>query len=100
MEEIFSLKNRFIPSDNVVARKIEDEMLIIPLTSGIGNLDEELYSLNSSAQVIWQYLDGKNTLQDIVELLLMNLDSTRERLEEDVLGLLKELYERRIVRML
>ncbi len=100
MENIFTLKSIFIPSEDVVAREIEDEMLIIPLASGIGDLDEELYSLNPTAQVIWQSLDGKNTLQDIIELLLKRFDTTKEALEEDVPGLLKELYQRRIVKML
>ncbi len=100
MNNQFTLQSLFMPSEDIVARKIEDEMLIIPLASGIGDLNEELYSLNATAQMIWQYLDGKNTLENIVEMLLTRFDATRDTLEEDVLGLLQELYNRGIVKML
>ncbi|MBD3386646.1 PqqD family peptide modification chaperone [candidate division KSB1 bacterium] len=100
MKNQLTLQSLFMPSEDIVARKIEDEMLIIPLASGIGDLEEELYSLNETAQVIWQYLDGKNTLENIVDLLLTRFDTTREALEEDVFGLLQELYNRGIVKLL
>jgi hypothetical protein len=34
---------RYQPSDEIVAREIEGELIIVPLTAGIGNLEDELY---------------------------------------------------------
>ena len=36
------------PSEDVVAREIEGEFIIVPLAAGIGDMEDELYSLNES----------------------------------------------------
>jgi len=54
------------PSDDIVAREIEGEIIIVPLASGIGDTDDELYTLNPTGQAIWQKLDGQRTLKDIM----------------------------------
>jgi len=33
-------------SDDVVAREIEGEIIIVPLVAGIGDLEDELFTLN------------------------------------------------------
>jgi hypothetical protein len=35
-----------VPSMDVVAREIEGDMVIVPLVAGIGDADDELYTLN------------------------------------------------------
>ena len=50
-------------SENVVARTIEGEVVIIPLVAGIGDEEDELYTLNETGQAIWQQLDGHRTLE-------------------------------------
>ena len=47
-----------IPSEDVVARIIEGELIIVPLVSGIGDMDDELYSMNGTGRAIWSRLDG------------------------------------------
>ena len=42
------------PSEDVVAREIEGDVIIVPLVSGIGDEDDELYTLNPTGQAIWQ----------------------------------------------
>ena len=42
MIDLPSLEATYKPSDNVVAREIEGELIIVPLTAGIGNLEDEL----------------------------------------------------------
>ena len=41
------------PSDDVVAREIEGEIIIVPLVAGIGDADDELYTLNETGHAIW-----------------------------------------------
>ena len=85
------------PSDDIVAREIEGEIVIVPLTSGIGNMDEELYSLNPTGQAIWQKLDGHQTIKDVAELLAKEFDAPLPEIESDVLGFATELVRRRIL---
>ncbi len=87
----------FSPSEDVVVRKIEGETIIIPLVTGIGDLDDELYALNETGQAIWEKLDGKKNIQTIVDELSVEYGEPVEKIQEDVVGIIKELVRRRIV---
>jgi len=42
-----------VPSEDVVSREIEGELIIVPIASGIGDMDDELYTLNDPGRAIW-----------------------------------------------
>lgn len=84
-------------SDKVVARKIQGETIIIPLTADVGEIDEELYSLNKIGEVIWQELDGAKTVGDICRNLAQTFTAPLTSVQNDVIGFLTELAERKIV---
>ena len=92
-----TLDNVCVPSENVVAREIEGEVIIVPLVSGIGDADDELYTLNPTGQAIWQKLDGKRTLKEIAGLLQNEFDAPITDLEKDVLGFVNELTKRKML---
>jgi predicted deacylase len=81
-------------SENVVSREIEGEVIIVPLVSGIGDLEDELYTLNESGKAIWKRLDGTRTLKAVAAELAAECDAPPGKIEEDVLGLARELLER------
>lgn len=87
----------FIPSDDIVAREIEGELIIVPLVSGIGDLDDELFTLNDCGKAIWKLLDGKRTLSEVTSLLSQEYEATPGEIEQDVLGLVQELVQRRML---
>ena len=84
-------------SENVVARTIEGEVVIIPLVAGIGDEEDELYTLNETGQAIWQILDGHRTLREVAAVLAETFKSTPGELEADVLGFASELTRRGIL---
>jgi hypothetical protein len=94
---ILNLKSICAPSEDVVAREIEGEILIVPLVSGIGDAEDELYTLNETGQSIWQKLDGHRTLGDVAVLLAEEFNTPLPDLEKDVLGFVGELTKRRIL---
>ena len=69
MEAAVTLDTICAPSDDVVAREIEGDVIIVPLTSGIGEADDELYTLNETGRAIWQQLDGQRTLGEVAAAL-------------------------------
>ena len=87
----------YIPSDEVVAREIEDEVLIIPVSSRVSSENEAIFSLNETAKAIWKKLDGRKTLKDIIKELSQEYDASLEEVEKDVLGFIEELLKRNIV---
>lgn len=87
----------YIPSEEVVAREIEGEMIIVPLTAGIGDADDELFTLNDTGKAIWKQLDGQRSLKNIVENLSAEFESQPGEIERDVTGLVEELLKRKML---
>lgn len=97
MKAKVSLDAIYIPSEDVVAREIEGELIIVPITSGIGDLEDEIYTLNASGKAIWDKLGGKRSLKDMAEDLSLDFEGSLEDIEKDVVGLVEELLKRRMV---
>jgi len=97
MEAKAVLGKIYKPSDEIVSREIEGELIIVPLTAGIGDMEDELFSLNETRRSIWKKLDGLKSLGEIAGELAADYDGGRGEIEEDVLGLVNELLKRRMV---
>ena len=87
----------YIPSLDVVAREIEGELIIVPLASGMGDQDDELYTLNDTGRAIWARLDGQHSLAAVVEALAGEYDASPGEIEADVRGLAAELLRRKML---
>jgi len=87
----------FTPSDDIVAREIEGEIIIVPLVAGIGDMEDELYTLNETGKAIWDKLNGNNNLKDVVVQLSEEFDAPADEIEKDVIGLVEELLKRRML---
>jgi hypothetical protein len=86
-----------VPSDNIVAREIEGELLIVPLVSGIGDTDEELFTMNETGRAIWALLDGQRSLHAIAQELAREFDAAESAILSDILGLMQELWNRKMI---
>ena len=87
----------YVPSGDVVAREIEGELIIVPLAAGIGDTDDELYTMNETGKALWARLDGKTTLREIARGLAEEYEAPPGEIEEDVRGLMTELMRRKMV---
>ena len=92
-----SLDDVYYQSENVVSRDIEGELIIVPLVAGIGDIDDALYTLNPTGKAIWTALDGRRTLRTIAEELALEYDASGAQIEADVIGLVTELLNRRML---
>lgn len=86
------------PSDDVVVREIEGELIIVPLVSGIGDMEDDLFSLNETGRAIWDKLDGVKTVGDVITELTGEFDVSKSEIEKDVTGFLGELMRRKMIR--
>ena len=91
------LKKVYRQSDDIVAREIEGELILIPLSAGIGNMENEIYALDQTGKEIWQRINGKNTVSGIIVDLEKIYASSTGTIRRDVLGLIDELARRRII---
>lgn len=85
------------PSEDVVAREIEGEIILVPLVSGMGDMEDELYSLNETGRAIWRKLDGVKPVAEVVADLAAEYEADPEIVKRDVAGLLEELLRRKMV---
>jgi hypothetical protein len=84
----------YVPSPDIVAREIEGELIIVPLTAGVGNLEDELYSMNETGREIWRRLDGTRSLAHIAAELAVEFEADPAEIQADVVGLAAELLQR------
>ena len=97
MTEAITLDKILAVSDDVVAREIEGEIIIVPLVAGIGDLEDELFTLNETGKAIWERLDGRRSLNDVIAELAAEYQAPPGEIETDVLGLVEELSRRRML---
>lgn len=91
-----NLKGSYVPSENIVAREIQGELIIVPITSGIGD-DDDIFTLNKTGRAIWDRMDGKKSLNDIAQELAVEFEGLEEEIKKDVLGMAEELLKRKMI---
>jgi hypothetical protein len=91
------LNGIYILSEEIVAREIEGELIIVPLTAGFGDMEDELYTLNDTGRAIWRLFDGQRDLSTVVAILLDEFSAPAAEIEADVVGLVTELVKRRML---
>jgi hypothetical protein len=83
MEARVNLESTYAISEDVVSREIEGEILIVPLVSGIGDMEDELFNLNETGRAVWERLDGQKSLKEVVEELSGEFDAPEKEIEQD-----------------
>ncbi|HDP69821.1 MAG TPA: PqqD family protein [Actinobacteria bacterium] len=88
---MITLENCFQKSDKVPWRIIEGEAILVGVEQG------EVIHLNDTAAEIWNAIDEKNTVKDIVNHILDEFEVEKEEAEKDVLELLDKLLEKGVI---
>lgn len=97
MELKVNLDTVYKPSEDVVARDVHGEFVIIPITSGIGDSDDAIFSLNKFGRAIWEKLDSKTSLREVARALALQFEGEAKKIENDCLGLTEELLKRKML---
>jgi hypothetical protein len=86
------LKGVYRKTRSIVARTIKDEVVLVPIQSNVGDLDS-VFTLNDVGAFIWGLIDGKKTVEQILERILEEFDVTREQAKRDLTEFLAHLEE-------
>ena len=79
--------------EGFVLRQVAESWMAVP----IGSMAEEIHgliALNETAADIWNILQDEHTEKEVVDILLLSYDASREELEESVREFLEELDEK------
>ncbi len=91
------INKKYFQNEDVIIREIEGEYLMIPITSGIGDMEDEMYTLNETGIAIWEKLSPEKTLEAIIDELCEEYDADQKEITNDVIGLIEELFKRKII---
>jgi Coenzyme PQQ synthesis protein D (PqqD) len=75
-----------------VTRRIADETIIVPVVSGVGDLDA-IFTLNEVGAHIWTLLDKPTQVDAIVADVVRTFDVTPDVAERDTLEFLDKLAD-------
>lgn len=87
----------FERSSSLVTRELGGEKIIVPVRGRVGDLNS-IYTLNGMANEIWEMLDGKRSVEDIIRKLGAEFDVDEETLAADVTRVVNELQQEGLVR--
>jgi hypothetical protein len=80
----------FTKDKDLVTRSIAGEMLIVPVRSGISDLDCT-YVLNEVGSRLWELLDERRPVNKIVEAICAEYEVPRDQATDDIGELLGSL---------
>jgi hypothetical protein len=89
---MFADHERFVRNQEVVSRKIEGELIIVPIRRGVGDLNS-LYTLNPVGSVLWDFLTEGHTIGEMVQRICDEFEVTTKQAKQDIEEFLGSLLE-------
>jgi hypothetical protein len=77
--------------DQVIGQDISGTLVLLNIPNG------QYYSLNELGGRVWALCDGIRTVSDIIDLIRDEYEAPVERIQDDVMALLRELAEEHLV---
>jgi hypothetical protein len=80
----------FVKERDLVTRVVAGETIIVPIRHGVGDLNA-IYTLNEVGTRIWQLIDGKTRVEQIVKTITAEYEVLEEEAGKDVVDYLDSL---------
>ncbi len=90
------LKTIISHSASIVTRKTGNEYVLVPITNNIADMNS-VYTLNETGAFIWDQIDGKRTLEEIISALTDEYDIDYENAETDVFSFIDNMSKYLII---
>jgi hypothetical protein len=84
-------------SENIVSRRILDELILVPTRKTAGEVDS-LYTMNEVAAFVWEALDGTSSVREIRDKVVHEFQVDIETATDDLINLLKQLNDIGVVK--
>jgi hypothetical protein len=70
-------------SPGIVTRKTGNEYILVPVANNIADMNS-VYTLNETGAFIWEQIDGKKNLMEIIDNLVEEYDVDHDSASKDV----------------
>ncbi len=91
-----SLHGTFRKSDDIVSRNIAGETIIVPIRGKLADM-QRIFVVSSVAEYIWQNLDGKKSLDEICDTIVVDFDVNKDQANADLQEFVGQLLEAGLV---
>jgi len=78
------LKSVLSHSPHIVTRKTGNEYVLVPVANNIADMNS-VYTLNETGAFIWEHLDGKRNVEEIINALIEEYNIDKETATADLL---------------
>jgi hypothetical protein len=83
-------------SPAIVTRKTGNEYVLVPITNNIAEMNR-VYTLNETGAFIWEHIDGKRNVGELIAALTAEYEIDNENAAKDVFAFIDNLYEYLII---
>lgn len=90
------LKSILSKSTTVVTRKTGNEYVLVPISNNIADMNS-VYTLNETGAFIWEQINGKSTVEDIITVLTAEYDIDYKSAEADVFSFIENMSKYLII---
>ena len=84
------LKSILSHSPSVVTRKTGNEYVLVPIANNIADMNS-VNTLNETGAFIWEQINGKRTVEEIISILTEEYDIDKNTASEDVFSFIENM---------
>jgi hypothetical protein len=84
-------------SPSIVTRKTGNEYVLVPITNNIADMNS-VYTLNESGAFIWELIDGKKTVEELISAMTEEYDIDRESAKTDIFSFIDDMNKYLIIK--
>lgn len=93
MADLKSIPSRSL---SIVTKKTGNEYVLVPVANNIADMDS-VYTLNETGTFIWELIDGKKSVNDLIEAVVNEYDTDNKKATEDVFSFIDEMRKYLII---
>jgi hypothetical protein len=90
------LKSILSQSASIVTRKTGNEYVLVPITNNIADMNS-VYTLNETGAFIWEQIDGKRSIGEIITAVTAEYDIDFRNAETDVFSFVENMSKYLII---
>ncbi len=90
------LKSTLSQSPDIVTRKTGNEYVLVPVANNIADMNS-VYTLNETGAFIWEHIDGKKNVEDLISTLKNEYEIDNESAEKDVFSFIEKMKKYLII---
>ncbi len=94
---MIDLNSQVSRTPSVVTRKTGNEYVLVPVANNIADMNS-VYTLNETGAFLWELIDGKKSVKDLIDAMVLEYDVNEETATEDVLSFIEAMSKYLIIK--